>query len=95
MPLITCPDCSKEVSDLAPACPSCGRPMQDPPKPKKKNRALAATLNVLGLTGIILGVLTWLPAGPAVGASLLVGGLVLRATGEMLDRVSKVEGGLP
>ena len=26
MPLITCPDCGKEISDQAPACPNCGRP---------------------------------------------------------------------
>lgn len=27
MALTTCPDCSKEISDAAPACPHCGRPM--------------------------------------------------------------------
>ena len=27
MSLITCPDCSHQVSDLAPVCPGCGRPM--------------------------------------------------------------------
>lgn len=26
MPMIVCPDCSKEMSDAAPACPNCGRP---------------------------------------------------------------------
>lgn len=26
MALINCPDCSKEISDIAPACPNCGRP---------------------------------------------------------------------
>ncbi len=26
MPLVTCPDCGKEVSATAPACPECGRP---------------------------------------------------------------------
>ena len=26
MPLVTCPDCSRQVSDAAPACPNCGRP---------------------------------------------------------------------
>jgi zinc-ribbon domain len=25
MPLVTCPDCGKEVSDQAPTCPHCGR----------------------------------------------------------------------
>jgi len=27
MPLITCPDCDKEHSDAAAACPNCGRPL--------------------------------------------------------------------
>jgi primosomal protein N' len=27
MPLIICPDCSKEISDSAENCPNCGRPM--------------------------------------------------------------------
>ena len=27
MPLITCPDCGKQVSTIALACPSCGRPI--------------------------------------------------------------------
>ena len=26
MALITCPDCETRISDLAPACPHCGRP---------------------------------------------------------------------
>ena len=26
MPMITCTDCSREMSDSAPACPSCGKP---------------------------------------------------------------------
>jgi len=28
MPLVTCPDCGREVSDAAPACIGCGRPME-------------------------------------------------------------------
>lgn len=30
MPLVTCPDCAREISDQAPACVHCGRPMQRP-----------------------------------------------------------------
>lgn len=30
MPMINCPDCNKEMSDAAPACPSCGRPNSVP-----------------------------------------------------------------
>lgn len=28
MALVTCPDCSKQISDAAQACPDCGRPMK-------------------------------------------------------------------
>lgn len=44
MPLVTCPDCNAEISDAAPSCPKCGRPMskeqlqQSVPPPKKKGR---------------------------------------------------------
>ena len=33
MPLIACPDCAAEISDAAPTCPKCGRPMRAPPPP--------------------------------------------------------------
>ena len=43
MALIKCKDCGKEVSDIAPMCPNCGRPLNDQiessrsqEKPKKK-----------------------------------------------------------
>lgn len=28
MALIQCPDCQRDVSDAAPACPGCGRPIR-------------------------------------------------------------------
>lgn len=28
MGLIKCPDCNREISDMAPSCPNCGRPLQ-------------------------------------------------------------------
>lgn len=33
MALIKCPDCGKEISDTAPTCIGCGKPMQIVPKP--------------------------------------------------------------
>ena len=33
MPLTTCPDCHREVSTEAVACPGCGRPMKAPGGP--------------------------------------------------------------
>jgi hypothetical protein len=38
MALVTCPDCRREVSDAAPACPGCGRPAGRPdlgPSPRE------------------------------------------------------------
>ena len=32
MALIMCPDCKREVSDKAEACPHCGCPLSDTPK---------------------------------------------------------------
>jgi len=32
MGLIECPDCKKQVSDLAPTCPNCGRPIMGVPE---------------------------------------------------------------
>lgn len=34
MALITCPDCGNSVSDAAPACIHCGRPIASPPQPQ-------------------------------------------------------------
>jgi predicted amidophosphoribosyltransferase len=31
MPLVTCPDCGRSVSDAAAACPACARPLAAPP----------------------------------------------------------------
>lgn len=31
MPMINCPDCKKEMSDSAPACPNCGKPNASAP----------------------------------------------------------------
>ncbi|HYH78658.1 MAG TPA: zinc ribbon domain-containing protein, partial [Longimicrobium sp.] len=54
MPLITCPDCGREVSDAAPACPHCGRPFQPTPSTPP-----AAPKPIAGIVvACVLGVLT-------------------------------------
>ena len=35
MPLITCPECKKEISDKATTCPSCGYPIDVNPTDKQ------------------------------------------------------------
>lgn len=37
MALITCPECGKEVSDMAKMCPNCGYPINDATVPDVKN----------------------------------------------------------
>lgn len=37
MSLIKCPECNKEISDKATACPNCGFPIQEINKPKFSN----------------------------------------------------------
>ena len=51
MPLITCPDCEKQISDSAESCPHCGRPMQTAmkcPNCKSTNIEKISTASKLG-----------------------------------------------
>ena len=64
MALVACQDCGKHVSDLAPACPNCGRPMNAQPSKVEdvnagglmgKPGTMAHTLNV-GCATFLIGV---------------------------------------
>lgn len=55
MALIKCPECSKEISDAAKACPSCGHPLisSSAPTGSEKNRIVACVLAIfLGGLGV-------------------------------------------
>jgi predicted amidophosphoribosyltransferase len=72
MALIHCSECSKEVSDKAPACPHCGNPLASPTTAKKlagQYGCAPLLLFLLGLClllffpiGTILGLLCWAAA---------------------------------
>ena len=49
MPLVTCPDCGKMVSDQASTCPGCGRPMG------RQSAATAGKVTLPGRRGIVFG----------------------------------------
>ncbi len=61
MALINCPDCGREVSDLASACPGCARPLQaassapvtieQTSKPYKGAQVVGVVLIFAGLIG--------------------------------------------
>jgi DNA-directed RNA polymerase subunit RPC12/RpoP len=58
MPLITCPDCSKELSDQALSCPHCGRPVAHKlvtPRTNSNNSTLKTILMIAGV-GVVIGV---------------------------------------
>lgn len=70
MPRVTCPDCGAELTDLAPACPGCARPIaagnfspQSPPGPEGATTAprrwirYFARMLDLFFAGILLGFL--------------------------------------
>jgi hypothetical protein len=64
MALVTCPDCSKEISDAAPTCPGCGRPAQ------------AAVAQRLPRAAAPHSPTSTNQVGP-IGAALVVGGAVV------------------
>jgi hypothetical protein len=83
MALVTCPDCSNQVSDQAPSCPKCGRPMRKaapgPPPPAGSN-GVAALLSffIPGAGHLYVGDLEtavkfWIAAGVAFGLFLGAG----------------------
>jgi hypothetical protein len=83
MALVKCPDCGKQVSELAPACPGCGRPMNAPgaietertAKQFKEMQLFAGAAFFLGLLILVFGGFN---AGGAtvMGALLVAGGML-------------------
>lgn len=70
MALIKCPDCGKEFSDQAAACPNCGRPnktveqsaehpqAQPQPQPPKEEKPKNTKLSIAALIVVILGTIS-------------------------------------
>jgi hypothetical protein len=81
MPLITCPDCAKEISDLAPACPNCGRPAIPPQvaadRQKQKKREEANRYNLISWLLFALAVLALLGGAWRFAALIFTFALIL------------------
>lgn len=59
MGLINCPDCGHELSDLAPACPKCARPMRgdDSPVTIEQTSKAYKILQATGVAGVVAGLI--------------------------------------
>lgn len=60
MPLINCPECQKEISDQAPACPNCGYPLHRPQvqAPVKQEKDWSQELLWFVVVFVVIGTLT-------------------------------------
>lgn len=67
MALITCPDCDKQVSASAPACPHCGRPSEQGNALLGRSTGQHGAVKILSLLMVMIGGGMWL-----VGLSGLV-----------------------
>src|SRR5690242_15818053 len=74
MALIKCPECAKDVSDAAAACPHCGHPIrQAPPTPAIATAAPERSATTKPSSGAGKGCLTMIGT---IAALLIFGGIV-------------------
>ncbi len=74
MPVISCPDCGRDVSTIATACPHCGRPSPagtapigaPATTPKKEETLWKGTPSTLLLAGYIIGIVLVLVVIPSL-----------------------------
>ncbi|HYI13569.1 MAG TPA: PH domain-containing protein [Thermoanaerobaculia bacterium] len=73
MPVISCPDCSRDVSTIAAACPHCGRPspagmspLMTPPAPVREETLWKGTPSPTLLMGWVGGIVLTLVAIPLI-----------------------------
>ena len=85
MALINCPECNKEISDKAAACPHCGAPSK-PSKPSgaptkrsrsKPSKPAGCFLQLIGGALLFYGIILWSTESAGSGIPLLVIGIVL------------------
>ena len=91
MSLITCPDCKKEVSDKAPNCPGCGRPMASFSSKSIQTRRKGGKYEGIGFLLIFAGIVTCFFAGTfggyntgLVGALLIIFGFIIFLGGRFM-----------
>lgn len=78
MAMVTCKECSKELSSEALACPSCGKPQEA--KLKKERHKKRSNVQGAGCLLIIVGILLMM-LSPIVGTIALAAGVVVLVIG--------------
>lgn len=66
-----CPECKKDVSESAAACPSCGHPVNAAKKELEKKKGCGGCLVILGILALLAGLATFI--GARKQASDLIG----------------------
>lgn len=86
MGIVTCPDCQNEVSDQAPSCPNCGRPIRGGRGTEQSPDVIEETgkrwkrMQVYGALGAIVGVSVATVGGAQeAGTTITIGVLLLVA----------------
>ncbi|AGG89932.1 zinc ribbon domain-containing protein [Rhodanobacter denitrificans] len=75
MALINCPDCKHSVSDTAPACPNCGRPIA-PVQVEQTSKSYKGGM-LIGFIVAVGGFFSAAAIGGAAGLTIVVIGLLL------------------
>jgi uncharacterized membrane protein YvbJ len=83
MALTTCPDCKKQVSDKAPNCPNCGRPLTSFSSGAFQTRRKGGKYEGVGFLLILAGIFTCF-ASAWFGAALIVIGFVVFMVGRFM-----------
>lgn len=89
MALITCPECSKEISDSASACPHCGYPLKEANPFKYKNKETKSNKSIRpmlwGILFIFAGAYFILFVNMVLGLVLMLIGVILGAVSDRLN----------
>ena len=83
MPLIDCPDCGRQVSDSAPNCPQCGKPMTIFAGKAVQTTRKGGKYEGVGFLLIVAGIFVCFASG-GLGAVLILVGFIVFLIGRFL-----------
>lgn len=88
MALVKCPDCGREVSDAAPTCPECGKPLkaQTIERTGKKWKSVI----VVGALAAIIGTIVLVAGVTDESAAAIAAGVIVLLTGITMTLVGRI-----